>query len=74
MPFLKPLISYSFFEELMDFVENYWKKTKFFSPGYYFIFPRLNQSLKWRLDFVFIVKNKQQNRKWKTFYIDFLKI
>ena len=67
MSFLKPLISNSFFEELIDFIESYWKKRKLFYPGYYFIFPRLNQRLKWRFDYVFIVKNKQKNRKWRTF-------
>ena len=30
MSFLKPLISYSFFEELIDFVESHWKKRKVF--------------------------------------------
>ena len=42
MSFLKPLISYSFFEELIDFIESYWKKRKVFYPEYYFIFLRLN--------------------------------
>ena len=39
--FLKPLISYSFFEELIDFAESYLKKRKYFYSGYYFIFPKL---------------------------------
>ena len=67
MSFLKPLISYSFFEELIDFIESYWKKRKVLYPGYYFIFPRLNQSLKWRFDYVFTVKYGKKNRKWRTF-------
>ena len=51
----------------MDFIERYWKKRKIFYPGYYFIYPQLNQSIKWRFDYVFKVKNKPKNKIWRTF-------
>ena len=55
--FLKPFISYPFFEELVDFVRNYWQKRKFFYPGYRFTYPRMNQN------YVVIVKNIPGIRK-----------
>ena len=61
--FLKLLLSYSFFEDLIDYIKNYWQKRKFFYPGYYFIYPKINQSLKWRFDYVFIVINKPKDKK-----------
>ena len=61
--FLEPLISYPFFEELIDFVKSYWQRRKFFYPGYYFICPKINQSFKWKFDYVFTVKNKPSNKK-----------
>ena len=63
IPFLKLVLSYSFFEELIDYIKNYWQKRKFFYPGYYFIYPKINQSLKWRFDYVFIVNNKPKIKK-----------
>ena len=74
LPFLKPLISYPFFDELVDFVRNYWQKRKFFYPGYQFTYPRINQSLKWRFDYVVIVKNNPGIRKkWTVYLIGFMK-
>ena len=61
--FLKPFISYPFFEELVDYIRNYWQKIKFFYPGNFFVYPRINQSFKWRFDYVLIVKNNPKNRK-----------
>ena len=63
LSFLKPFISYPFLEELIDFVKSYWQKRKYFYPGYYFIYPKRNQRLKWKFDYVFIVKNKPSNKK-----------
>ena len=74
LSFLKPLISYLFFEELVDFVKSYWQKRKFFYPGNHFTYPRINQSLKWRFDYVVIVKNNPRIRKkWRICWIDSLK-
>ena len=39
--FLYPLISYSFLNEMVEFIEKYWNKRKIFYPRYYFIFQRL---------------------------------
>ena len=65
--FLNPLISYSFFDEMVEFIEKYRSKRKIFYPRYYFIFQRLNDCLKWRYDYVLLVKDKQKNKKWRLF-------
>ena len=63
MPLVKLLFSYRSFEEIIDFVKSYWQKRKFFFPGYFFIYPKLKQSLKWRYNYVLIAKNKPTTKK-----------
>lgn len=60
MSLVKPLLSWYFFEDIIEFVKEYWNKRKCFYPGYFIVYPRLNQSLKWRYDYVIIVKNKHK--------------
>lgn len=61
MSLVKPLLSWYFFEDIIKFVKEYWNKRKCFYPGYFIDYPRLNQSLKWRCDYVIIVKTKHKN-------------
>ena len=66
--FERPLISYYFFDELINFIEHYWHEHKYFYTGYYFVYPRLNQSLKWKNDYIFFeprLKNKKKGRNGK---------
>ena len=63
MSFLKSLVAYPFFENIIYFVKNYFRKRKHFYPGYYFIYPQLNQSLKWCFDYVVLVKSKPTTKK-----------
>ena len=58
----KPLISYYFFDELINFVEQYWEERKFSFKDYYFNYPRLNQSLKWKNDYMFFQKRIKNKR------------
>lgn len=51
MSVIKTLLSYQFFEEIIEFLKKYWKKNYSF-PGYFFIYPKLNQSLKWRYGYI----------------------
>ena len=62
-----PLFSYRFFEEIIDFVKSYWQKRKFFFPGYFFIYPKLNENLKLRYDYVLTVKNKSSTKEWRIY-------
>ena len=43
MSLQKPLFSYHYFEEIIDFVNGFWERRKIFSPGYYFIHPILKR-------------------------------
>ena len=63
----KPLISYQSVKEIVSFVRNYWRQQKYFYPDYFYIRPRLNQSLKWRYDYIFLVKNKAYNKRLTTY-------
>ena len=46
MSFSKTVISYSFFEELIDFIEIYWKKKKAFLPWILFHFSKVKSKPK----------------------------
>ena len=51
-------MSYEFFKELIEQIKRHWNKRKKFFPGYLFPFPKLNQSLKWRFDYINITNDK----------------
>ena len=59
----KPLLSYEFFKEIIEYIRCYWHDGKKFFPGYFFIYPKLNQSLKWCFDYITIVNNKIRSKK-----------
>ena len=46
--FYKPLISYSFFDEIIDFVVCRWEERINFFTNFKMIYPRLNHSIKWK--------------------------
>ena len=66
MPLAKLLLSYNFFEEIIEFIKNYWNKEKYFFPGHCFTYPQMNQSLKWQIDYIVIEKNKPTSKKWRN--------
>ena len=51
--FERSLISYYFFDEIINFTEHYWHEHKYFFARYHFVYPRLNQNLKWKNDYIF---------------------
>ena len=55
---VKPLISYKFFKSIINFVRKYWNMRKRFCPGCFFLYAKLNQSLKWRFDYIIITNSK----------------
>ena len=62
--FDRPLLSCNFFHKY--FVEHDWLDRKRFSSDYYFIYPHLNQSLRWKNNYIFLVKKVASKRKkWK---------
>ena len=50
--FYKPLISHSFFDEIINFVACRWEERKNFFRNYKMIYPRLNHSMKWESDYI----------------------
>ena len=50
MSLTKQLISYKFFNEIVKFIKNFWHQRQKFYPGYFFVYPKLNQSIKCRFD------------------------
>ena len=63
MSLMKPLVSYKFFNEIIQFIKIFWYHRQKFYPGYFFIYPRLNQSLKWRFDYIIIGNNRYKFKK-----------
>ena len=53
----KPLTSYEFFKDMIEQIRCYWIKRKQSFPGYRFTYIKLNQSLKWRFDYIIITND-----------------
>lgn len=66
---VKPLLSYNFIDDMIELIKNYWNKGNFF-PGCFYIYPKLNQSLKWRYDYILTVKSKPSTKKWMIYWTD----
>ena len=63
MSLVKPLVAYKFFKEIINFVRIYWNNRNKFYPGYFFLYPKLNQTLKWRFDYIIITNNRFKGKK-----------
>lgn len=59
--FNKPLISYPFFDVIIEFVANRWKERKNFFTNYKMIYLRPNQNMKWKSDNMFLEKKKKKD-------------
>ena len=66
MSLMKPLVSYKFFNEIIQFIKIFWYHKQKFYPGYFFIYPRLNQSLKWGFSYIIIGNNRYKLKKGFT--------
>ena len=61
----KALLSYRSYEQIIKFINVFWRRRKLFIPGYYLIDPALNPSQKWRFDYTLLAKNKPSKKKKK---------
>ena len=59
----KPLISYPFFHGIINLVADRWKERKIFFSFYEMIYPKLNGSMKWKNDCIFLRENKKMQRE-----------
>ena len=65
-PFIRPLISYPFFDDIIEFVGCRWEERRNFFSNYKMIYPRLNYSMRWKHDYFFFEKvenNKNVSRE-----------
>ena len=58
MSLVKPLISYEFFDDIIKLIKKVWNRRQKFYPGYFFVYLKLNQSIKWRFDYIIVNKNR----------------
>ena len=56
----KPFSSSCFFDEIIDLVNAFWQRIIF----YYFIRHVLNESQRWKYDYIIMEKNNQLKSKW----------
>ena len=65
MSLIIPLICYEFFKEMINYIKRYWneKKKNFLSFFFFFFNPRLNQSLKWRFDYIIVANDKFRGKR-----------
>ena len=63
MSMVKPLILYELFKDIINFSKKLWSRRRKLYPGYFFVYPMLNQSIKWRSDYIIINRNRYKLRK-----------
>ena len=67
----KAVLSYRSYEQIIKFINVFWRRRKLFIPGYYLIDPAMNQSQKWRFDYTLLAKTKaskkQKKKKRRTY-------
>lgn len=54
----KPLFEYSNYKSFKTFIRKYFEERIMFCEPYVLNFPRLNQSIKWRHDYILAIKRK----------------
>ena len=52
----KPLFQYHDYNLVTTFIRKYFEETRYFCEPYIFNFPKLNQSTKWRHDYILAIK------------------
>ena len=65
MSLIKPLVLSSFFKDIIRFVRRFWGRRQQLYPGYFFVQPILNQSIKWRFDYIIFTSDKSKQVKKK---------
>ena len=56
----KPLIQYLFYKRIITFIRKYWEEKKYICEPYILRYPKLNQSIKWRFDYIISFKSREK--------------
>ena len=56
----RPLVSYPYFHDIMDLIKGRWEERNYFSTDYKFIYPKINQAIKFRHDYIFFIRKKNE--------------
>ena len=59
----KLLIHCSFYKQITSFIRKYWEAVEYFCGPYTLKYPILNQSIKWRYDYIITLKNREHRPK-----------
>ena len=66
MSLMKPLFSYEYFREIINFIKKFWNHKQKSYPSYFFVYPKLNQNIKWHFDYIIVNNNKYRLKKRKV--------
>ena len=61
--FEKPLLAYPFFQDVIELVSLRWNKRKLFFDNCEMIYPKLNQSMRYKSDYTFFKRIKNEKKK-----------
>ena len=61
--FKRPLVLYPDFHEGIEFVQERWEERKYFFTNYKFIYARINQSIKFRHDYIFFIRKNMRHKQ-----------
>ena len=63
--FEQPLISYSNFQDIIELITLQWEERKYFLENYTIIYPKVNASIKFKYDYIFFERKKQNGENNK---------
>ena len=56
----KPLFEYHNYKSILIFIRKYFEERRFFCEPYILNFPRIDQSVKWRHDYILAIKKRNK--------------
>ena len=55
----KPLFEHRNYKLIITFIRKYFEERRLFCQPYFLNYPKMNQSIKWRHDYILAIKNKK---------------
>ena len=70
----KPLFEYHNYKSILTFIRKYFEERRFFCEPYILNFPRINQSIMWRHDYILAIKKEIKSCKlWMLYWTGSMK-